>query len=180
MGLALAAEFRRRGARVTLVSGPGVEVPSGLSVVPVVSAREMLAAVKKRFSKCDVFVSVAAVSDYRPATAWRGKMERQKSIWTLQLVPNPDILAETARRKKKQFCVGFSLENSAGNIDRASLKMRRKNCDMMVLNSIPSMGSGRIDAKLLLADGSVKRLGKISKDICATKICQTILEEANF
>lgn len=180
MGLALASEFRRLGARVTLISGPGVEAPPNLSAIPVVSAREMLAAVKRNFSKCDIFVSVAAVSDYRPASALRGKMERQKSAWTLKLVPNPDILAEAACDKKKQFCVGFSLENSAGNVARARRKMRQKNCDMMVLNSTPSMGSGRIDAKILIADVGVKKLGKISKETCAAKICQTILEQANF
>ncbi len=179
MGLALAKALKSRGARVTLVAGPGVDKTQGFNCHSVVSAREMLSQVRRRFARCDVFISVAAVADYRPMAYSRRKMEKNNSRMTVELVPNPDILAEMGERKKNQMVVGFSLQDSMQNLSKARKKMRAKRCDIIVLNAVDSMDSASIQAKLIFSNGAVRNLGKISKEGCALKICQAILEKTN-
>lgn len=180
MGLALARELKLRGARPFLVCGPGVEVPAGMPCRKVVSAAEMLRAVRAEFGRCDLFFAVAAVADYRPARVSPRKLPKKIGPLNLRLLPNPDILATVARRKGRRICVGFSLENAGiAALSRAREKMRRKHCDFMVLNHPQAMESALIDAELLSADGRVLRLGKTTKERCAEKICQAIAPTLN-
>lgn len=174
MGLALARAFRAQGASVFLVCGPGIDA-RGFAHDDVVSARDMLAAARRRFRNCEVFVSCAAVADYRPAQAARKKLPRGGAR-TLRLVPNPDILATISKERTRQYCVGFSLENSTGAEPRAREKMRKKGCDLMVLNSLETMGSDRIRATLLFADGRRQKLGRMTKERCAQTICRALLK----
>lgn len=180
MGLALARALKSRGASVTLVAGPGVDKLPGCGFVPVISARDMLAAVKKRFARCDVFVSVAAVADYRPTSRVAKKLPKKKLGLRLALVPNPDILGEMGRLKKNQIVVGFALQDSLRDKGKAVRKMREKRCDIMVLNSVDAMDSDKISAALILSDRSARNLGTISKEACASKICQAIRNLRNF
>ena len=183
MGLALAQEFLRAGARVTLIAGPGVEGTAlRAKRIPVVSALQMFAAVQKEFKACDYFISAAAVSDFRAEKISAEKIKR-KTAMQLRLIPNPDILAEVAQHKKNQICVGFALEDAKNskekNIRTALEKLRKKNCDWIILNSTTSMESEKIDAVLISSDGSIKNLGRIRKAECAKKICQAI-QPKNF
>src|SRR5688572_15344854 len=112
MGYALAQAAVEAGARVTLVSGPtALDPPPQVERVDVMSAEDMLAAVKQRVGTADVFVSVAAVADYRPSKASEQKIKKSDANLALELVPTTDILAYVAGLPKPPFCVGFAAES---------------------------------------------------------------------
>ncbi len=173
MGAALAKAALATGARVTVVSGPASEpLPSGVEVVRVKTAAEMAAAMGERFASADVCVMAAAVSDYRPATPFHSKIHRsEKENITLELTPNPDILAALgAVKTPKQILVGFSLE-SGDDVDRAEAKMRKKGCDMMVFNRADTaVGGSDTVMTLLFADGGREAFPKMSKTAAAELI----------
>ncbi len=112
MGYAVARAAREAGAEVTLVSGPvSLQAPAGVKRVEVRTAQEMFDAVKQAAKSCDVFVSVAAVSDYRVKNRSAQKIKKRESkALTLELEENPDILAWVASQPKPPFCVGFAAE----------------------------------------------------------------------
>ena len=116
MGYAVARAALDAGARVTLISGPTqLSAPSQAERVDVVSADDMLNAVKARVTKSDIFVSVAAVADYRPAKVSEQKIKKSDSARTLELVPTTDILAYVAALPRAPFCVGFAAESEKLN-----------------------------------------------------------------
>lgn len=145
MGYAIADEAARRGADVTLVSGPVSIKPAcpTVKVVNVESAKEMLAACEKLFPSVDVAVMCAAVADYAPAAVAETKIKREASEHApvLELVKNPDIAATLGKLKKEnQFLIGFALETDH-EFTNALGKMQRKNLDMIVLNSLQNAGT---------------------------------------
>lgn len=145
MGYAIADEAARRGADVTLVSGPvGIKptVP-GVRVVKVESARQMLAACEEAFPQTDIAVMCAAVADYAPANPADRKIKREKEeVPVIKLVKNPDIAATLGAVKKPgQRIVGFALETD-NELANAVEKLRRKNLDMIALNSLRDAGAG--------------------------------------
>ena len=145
MGYALAEEAAKRGARVTLVSGPvstSVSHPS-ISVVRVESAVQMLAAATKAFAYADVAILAAAVADYAPAEPLEHKIKREgNEPPEIRLVKNPDIAATLGQLKKDgQHLVGFALETD-NEMANAADKLKRKNLDMIVLNSLKDEGAG--------------------------------------
>ena len=112
MGFALARAFRDAGAAVTVVAGPTEQpTPRGVARVDVVSALEMRAAVMRALPGQHIFVGVAAVADYRPASSAADKIKKSAAPLMLQLEANPDILAEVAARPDAPFCVGFAAES---------------------------------------------------------------------
>lgn len=145
MGYAIADEAARRGAQVTLISGPVAISPSeaGVKVVHVESAREMLKACEAEFPNCDITVMTAAVADYAPAEILDHKIKREKDgLEQIALVKNPDIAATLGKCKKDgQLLVGFALETD-NEIANAADKLKRKNLDMIVLNSLRDAGAG--------------------------------------
>lgn len=145
MGYALAEEAARRGARVILVSGPvDLEARNQLiEVRRVESAEEMLAEARKAFAGSDIAIMCAAVADYRPAAVSPSKLKRGDSpVMTLELVRNPDIAATLGSEKRpRQTLVGFALETDDA-IAHGSDKLRRKNLDMIVVNSLADKGAG--------------------------------------
>lgn len=175
VGLAIAKMFRSLGAKVFLVCGPGVSPPLNIKAFSVVSAREMLQRSEKIFFRSDFFVACAAVSDYRPGKISSKKIHKEAQSFHLHLVRNPDILACLAGKKTKQFCVGFALEDSDG-MKNAIRKLKQKNCDLMVLNSVDSMESDFINAAIIFSTGRVWKLGKISKNKFAEKLCRAIVQ----
>jgi phosphopantothenoylcysteine decarboxylase/phosphopantothenate--cysteine ligase len=177
MGIAVAQQLQDRGAKVFLICGPGVACPRNLAHVSVVSALQMKKEVLCRFPGSDFFISVAAVSDFRPKRLIRAKIKRAGSL-RVELVPNPDILALAGRKKKKQFCIGFALEEVM-DLQEAKRKMRQKNCDLVVLNTKDSMEADLIHATILFRNGMCWSLGKISKTRCAEKLCQAVLEASS-
>jgi len=142
MGFALAAAAAEAGARVTLVAGPvALETPARVSRIDVRSAEQMLAAVREQLADCDIFISAAAVADYRPAAVADDKIKRADSAMTLELVPNPDILASVAGRDSAPFTVGFAAETS--DLEQQALrKLERKGIDMIAANRVGLADSG--------------------------------------
>lgn len=170
MGFAVARAAAAAGHRVALVAGPvGLSTPPGVDRVDVVSALEMREAVLRRFDACDAVVKAAAVCDYRPAEILPGKMKKDDTPRTLALVPNPDILAELGRRKRRQVLIGFALE---ATLDRseAHRKLVGKNLDAIVLNAASAMGAERTTVEILTRDGRIERLADRGKDEVARRI----------
>lgn len=144
MGYALAAEAVRRGAMVTLVSGPvSLPAPAGVHRISVESADEMLQACEACFDKMDIAIFAAAVADYAPKHYVDSKIKREKeSLVSLELRKNKDIAATMAsRRRDGQMLVGFALETDNAEAN-AREKLVRKGLDMIVLNSLADKGAG--------------------------------------
>ena len=146
MGYAIANEAAARGADVVLVSGPvgdSLQVHPGVKLVKVESAVQMLEAAAEAFQTADIAILSAAVADYRPAREYDRKIKREKDgIESLELVKNPDIAATLGAGKRPgQILVGFALETDH-ELDNAAEKLRRKNLDMIVLNSLRDKGAG--------------------------------------
>ncbi len=135
MGYAVARAAHEAGAKVILISGPvALATPQGVERLDVRTAEEMFTAVKKAASKSDVFISVAAVADYRPKERSPKKLKKVngKPV-TLELVENPDILAYVAGMKHAPFCVGFAAE-SEDLAKNAAEKLRKKNIPLIAAN----------------------------------------------
>jgi phosphopantothenoylcysteine decarboxylase/phosphopantothenate--cysteine ligase len=180
MGYALARAAFRRGADVTLVSGPTcLDDPYGVETVRVVSAEEMRAAVLGRFPDSTIVVKAAAVADYRPEV--RGEMKIKKSVETvtLKMVKNPDILAELGDLKENRTIVGFAAETT-DLLENAAKKLLRKNLDMIVANDISQPGAGfNVDTnvvKLLFRDGRIEDLPIMGKSELADLILDKVME----
>jgi phosphopantothenoylcysteine decarboxylase/phosphopantothenate--cysteine ligase len=152
MGYAVARAARQAGAAVTLVSGPvGFAAPQGVDRIDVRSALEMRAAVMARATASDIFIGVAAVADYRVANAAEHKLKKESGgIPPIELVENPDILAEVAALPGGPFCVGFAAESR--NLEEyAQAKRRKKNIPLIAGNLIQD-GFGGDDNRLVLFD----------------------------
>lgn len=145
MGFALAEECAKRGAEVTLISGPTALSVSHTAVqlIRVESAKEMHDAAKKYFPNCDVAILSAAVADYRPAEVADKKMKRKEGEdLSIHLTPNPDIARSLGEVKREnQILVGFALETD-NEESNAQKKMEKKNFDFIVLNSLQDAGAG--------------------------------------
>jgi phosphopantothenoylcysteine decarboxylase / phosphopantothenate---cysteine ligase len=171
MGIEIAREARRRGARVTLVLGPTSEPPpDGVATVRVTTARELLAATRSAARGADVVVFAAAPADWRPATRVRGKIEKRRAgALTLRLVENPDVAATLGARKGARMHVGFALEASDG-FARATSKLARKRFDAIVLNGPRNVGAGGGDVWWIARDGARSRLPSSPKAATARAI----------
>ena len=144
MGFALAEEFAARGAKVILVAGPVNLKTTSAAIhrIDVVSAADMFEQVMQFADQCDIVVSCAAVADFTPKQKSEVKIKRGQEELCLELQPTRDIAAELGRRKRKgQLLIGFALETNdeAGN---ALQKLRKKNLDLIVLNSLRDKGAG--------------------------------------
>ena len=136
MGFAIAAEAFALGAEVTLVAGPvSLPTPPGVRRIDVRSAAEMRAAVLAEVPGQDLFVAAAAVADYRPAAVSASKHKRQDASWQLQLVPNPDLVAEVAALPQRPFVVGFAAETE-NLLQHARAKRLMKGLDLIAANRI--------------------------------------------
>lgn len=144
MGAALADEFAKQGAQVTFISGPAGVYPKDTSItrIDVVSASEMLEAAKNSFPSADIAVMVAAVADFTPETVADNKIKREADDLILRLKPTVDIAATLGKVKRNnQLLVGFALETANEQVN-ASEKLKRKNFDLIVLNSLNDKGAG--------------------------------------
>ncbi len=144
MGYAVAESLAENGANVTLVSGPvGLTIKhNNVKVIPVVSAREMFEQSLKIFPDCDAAILSAAVSDFAPAREFKKKIKHGKETLILELIPTDDIAESLGRLKKQnQVLVGFALE-SENEINNAVRKIKKKNLDFIVLNSLRDEGAG--------------------------------------
>jgi phosphopantothenoylcysteine decarboxylase/phosphopantothenate--cysteine ligase len=136
MGFAIAAEAARRGAHTILISGPvALSTPAGVERVPVETALEMAAAVRAHATRADVVVMSAAVADFRPRERAAGKIKKSAGVPEIELVPNPDILAELPRLAPQALRVGFAAETSAVESE-ARRKLAAKGAHLLIANDV--------------------------------------------
>ncbi|TCJ12269.1 bifunctional phosphopantothenoylcysteine decarboxylase/phosphopantothenate--cysteine ligase CoaBC [Parasulfuritortus cantonensis] len=150
MGYAVAKAAAAAGARVSLVTGPtGIPGPAVAETVAVTSAQQMLEAVEARVDEADIFIAVAAVADYYVLNPSENKIKKDAHILTLELAPNPDILANVSSLDKPPFCVGFAAESE--NLEEyAELKRKRKHLPLIVANdATKAIGSDEVELVLL-------------------------------
>jgi phosphopantothenoylcysteine decarboxylase/phosphopantothenate--cysteine ligase len=153
MGYAIAQAALELGANVVLVSGPtALAKPQGAQSVDIQSAGQMFEAVKQHAGNCDIFIGVAAVADYRVAQPSAHKIKKSADNLTLELVPNPDILAYVANLPNPPFCVGFAAE-SENLAEYAEQKRRAKKLPMLVGNLV-QQAVGSDESELVLFDDS--------------------------
>ena len=150
MGYALALMAKRRGATVTLISGPtALDAPRGVDLVAVRTAVEMGKAVLERLEQATVVIKAAAVADYRPAVCEPAKIKKGEGSITVCLERNPDILSEVAHRKGGRILVGFSME-SDHLIENARKKLLEKGMDFIVANDVTEPGAGfQVDTNVI-------------------------------
>ena len=178
MGIALALECANNGAKVNLVLGPShiVVKHSNISVSKVESASEMFKMVNSYFKSSDIAIFAAAVADYTPSFVARNKIKKSDEKLTISLLKTTDILSEMALKKTaKQFVVGFALETE-NELENAKEKLKSKNLDMIVLNSLNNKGAGFehntnkitiIDKQNNIFDFELKDKSEVAKDIIA-------------
>ncbi len=173
-GYAIAAACARQGAKVTLVSGPtALPAPNGVSVVPIESARDMLAACQAALP-ADAFIAVAAVADWRPSEVFdkKLKLKGEARITALNLTENPDILATLAAPspRRPQLVIGFAAETH-DVLTYAQAKRAAKNCDWIVANDVSGdvMG-GDMNQATLISANQTEHWPEASKQVIADQL----------
>ena len=143
MGIAIAEEFAKAGAEVTLVCGPSsVESSDLINRIDVQTAQQMYDAALKFSEQSDVLIMSAAVADYRPKNVAGQKIKKKAYALSIELEPTQDILATLGKSKREnQVLVGFALETENAE-KNAKAKLKKKNCDLLVLNSLQDQGAG--------------------------------------
>ena len=184
MGYELAKEAARLGAKVVLVSGPSsLTIEHELvELIRVVSADEMYAAVHQNYESTDIAICAAAVADYRPKTIAGQKIKKTSDDLSIDLVKNKDILLSLGKQKKNQFLVGFALETE-NELENAKSKLKRKNLDAIVLNSLNDSGAGfgKLTNKVTFIDKNlqIKAFDLKSKAAVAVDILSEITSRIN-
>lgn len=183
MGYAFAEVAAKRGADVTLISGPvNLEPPMFVKTVNVKSANDMYNAVTDAFSDCDILIKAAAVADYTPETVSDEKIKKNDGTLSLALTKTRDILKSVGQMKKEnQFVCGFSMETS-NLVENSKKKLASKNCDMIVANNLKDDGAGfGVDTNkvTIITNDSVRSLGVLSKKEVANHILDEIMAQYN-
>ncbi len=175
MGFKLAKKAANLGAEVFLITGPSNEKVSNSLIhrIDVISAEEMYTEVHKKYADATIAILSAAVSDYKPKIVAENKIKKSTDTMTLELVKTHDILASLGKIKKAQFLVGFALETN-NEIENAIGKLKKKNLDLIVLNSLQDKGAGFkketnkvtiIDKFEKISEFSLKSKAEVAKDI---------------
>jgi phosphopantothenoylcysteine decarboxylase/phosphopantothenate--cysteine ligase len=179
MGVALAAEARRRGARVTLLAANlTVPAPVGVEVIETPTAADLEREALERGAAADVVVMAAAVADYRPAAELATKRPKDTATWTVELEPTTDVLrALGTARRDGQVLVGFAADQGERGLERAREKLVRKQVDAIVFNDVArtDIGFDATDNEVTLvsADGE-QTFAKASKDVIAARILDQV------
>ncbi|WP_026777372.1 bifunctional phosphopantothenoylcysteine decarboxylase/phosphopantothenate--cysteine ligase CoaBC [Polaribacter sp. Hel_I_88] len=175
MGFAIASAAANLGAEVILISGPSNQQiqHSFVKRINVISADDMYTACHKYFKESDIAILSAAVADYKPKNKADQKIKKKDTTLTMELTPTKDILASLGEIKEHQFLVGFALETN-NEIENAKGKIKRKNLDAIVLNSLQDKGAGFatntnkitiIDKNLIEKPFELKSKVEVAKDI---------------
>jgi phosphopantothenoylcysteine decarboxylase/phosphopantothenate--cysteine ligase len=174
MGCALAAAAKAAGHEVVLIFGPAsVKPPAVDELVRVTSAADMFEAVVARFDGCDVFVSAAAVCDYRPTVREERKIKKSEGRITLELERTADILLAMSKRRRRQVLVGFCLETD--DLERhARDKLQVKRLDLVVANGPEAIDADRQNALLITAGDGCERLEGVTKEELAQRILAAV------
>jgi len=188
MGYAIARAAKYRGASVTLVSGPtALTSPYGVTLCSVSTAEDMKQAVFENRQDCDIIIKAAAVSDYRPRETARQKIKKGSDSLSLELIKNPDILAQLGAAKEESPCilVGFAAETEA-LLSNAKKKLEAKNLDMIVANDVSRSDAGfEADTnivKIIYRDGRLENSTLMSKDEVANLVldrAKSLLEKTS-
>lgn len=174
MGYALARVALRRGADVTLISGPSsLKPPRGSRFIAVESAEEMKKAVISNFQDATTVIMAAAVADYRPPKVSSGKIKKGKGAFSIDLEKTPDILSDIGKKKGKRLLIGFAAETE-NLVANARKKLKEKNLDLIVANNIkePGAGFGADTNIVTIIDrkGNIEELPKMPKEEVAWKV----------
>lgn len=180
MGFEIAKAAANLGAEVILISGPTHQTVAHnlITVVPVISAQDMYEAAHNYFKYVDVAIAAAAVADYKPKEVATQKIKKEESTLSLELEKTKDVLASLGQIKEQQFLVGFALETN-NEIENAKSKLKRKNLDLIVLNSLQDKGAGfksdtnkvtLIDKNETINTFELKSKTEVAKDILNTII----------
>ncbi len=184
MGVALAEEAAKAGAKVTIVLGPGSVEPTNpdIKVLYIESAQEMYNTCTRLFKTHDIAIMSAAVADYRPSKVSVTKIKKQEAELTIQLEPTPDTLAALGKLKtKNQLLVGFALETN-NEVENAKKKLKNKNLDFVVLNSLKDKNAGFrhntnkisiVDSNNKISNFELKSKDEVAQDIIAHLIKKT-------
>ncbi|MGB5363270.1 MAG: phosphopantothenoylcysteine decarboxylase, partial [Aureibaculum sp.] len=175
MGFELANAAANLGASVFLITGPSNEIVKNplIKRVDVVSADEMYDAVHKYYKNIDIAILAAAVADFKPKTKSSQKIKKKESSLTIELTQTKDILASLGAQKKNQFLVGFALETN-NELENAKSKLKSKNLDLIVLNSLKDKGAGfkiptnkvtLIDKNDVITAFGIKSKSEVAQDI---------------
>jgi phosphopantothenoylcysteine decarboxylase / phosphopantothenate---cysteine ligase len=182
MGFAIAEALADQGAKVILIAGPVSVSTHHPSIIrnDVVSAKEMFESCVHAFPDCDGAIMCAAVADFTPVITESSKIKRGKENYTIELMPTQDIAAELGRIKRSdQLLVGFALETN-DEVNNASEKLRKKNLDFIVLNSLNDPGAGfRTDTNkisIIGRDNKTKQFELKLKADVAIDIVDAIIE----
>ncbi|MGM1429430.1 bifunctional phosphopantothenoylcysteine decarboxylase/phosphopantothenate--cysteine ligase CoaBC [Sphingobacterium lactis] len=182
MGYAIAGQLAKLGAEVTLVSGPtALTTPKGVRKIDVKSAQQMLDACAEHFPAADITVMSAAVADYTPTEVADQKIKKKAEDFSIALQKTTDILATLgAQKRPDQVLVGFALETN-NELENAKDKLKRKNLDFIVLNSMQDKGAGFAHdtnkVTVIQKDGQVMAFDLKSKEEVAIDICHLILQQ---
>ncbi|VVC74900.1 Coenzyme A biosynthesis bifunctional protein CoaBC [Aquicella siphonis] len=178
MGYALAEAAREAGAAVTLISGPvSLPKPGHMDCMSVTTAQEMYDAVMRKIPDCDIFLSVAAVGDYRCKKVHEQKIHKNQDAMTLELVRNPDIVASVGQLSPRPFIVGFAAETEHV-IEQAQAKRERKGMDMIVANQVGrGAGMGADENEVTVIGKSRIHLPSMPKGPLARQLIMMIAKE---
>jgi phosphopantothenoylcysteine decarboxylase / phosphopantothenate---cysteine ligase len=178
MGVALAAEAKRRGADVTLVYANGsIPPPAGVEVVPAPTAADMRREMLAR-GDADVVLMAAAVADYRPSKPEEGKRPKDEEMWSLDLEPTEDVLAELGSMPSNgRVLVGFAADSGEQGLERAREKLANKRGNLFVYNDVSQSGIGfeaEENELVLVSARGERRIGRRSKEECAVAILDEV------
>ncbi len=167
MGYAVAAAAAERGHDVSLITGPtSLPPPEGADVTNIITALEMRDAVLERAGTTDALIMTAAVSDWRFGESYSDKIEKGCEPFSVELVPNPDVLAEATRKNPDMLAVAFALEMDM-DAKSALKKMRSKGADFVVLNSIEAIAASEADFEVYSGPGEPIISGRYTKEALA-------------
>ncbi|OGP68773.1 MAG: phosphopantothenoylcysteine decarboxylase [Deltaproteobacteria bacterium RBG_16_44_11] len=178
MGYALAKAAQRRGACVTLISGPtNLVAPPVEKLIPVRTARQMHKAVMENYKKAAIIIKAAAVADYRPKEFSKDKLKKAGKTLSLNLEKNPDIIEEIGKNKGSRIVVGFAMETQ-NLLANARKKLSKKKMDLIVANDLRQEGAGfQADTNIITIidrKGKTESLGKMTKIEAADEILNHI------
>ena len=173
MGMALAHACIQAGAKTTLIVGSiSVDIEKRAEIIHVVSADDMYKAVMKKIKSQDLFISCAAVADFKPKTTNKHKIKKTDHSMTIELTENKDILASVCQLETRPICVGFAAETE-NHIENAKVKLKNKMCDAIVLNDVSKTGIGlnsNDNEVHLITKNLSEKIEKNTKQIIAEKI----------
>ena len=177
MGMALAHECIQAGAKTTLIIGSiSIDIEKRAEVIRIVSAEDMYKAVMQRIESQDLFISCAAVADFRPKHISGKKIKKNNSSVTIELIENKDILASVCQLNKKPICIGFAAETE-NFIDNARAKLASKQCEAIILNDVSQseigLNSDENEVHFITKE-NCEKIEKNSKQIIAEKVIQKI------